>query len=188
MGRKSKAKGAKYEHEIAKELSLWWSEEERDDIFWSTHSSGARATQRSKQGKNTAYQIGDLTCADPLGKPLLDVFVIECKRGYNKWDILELVDSPSNKWGEGSIVFEWNKIAMVAKENGKEPLLIFRRDYKESTVMIRFEMMERLECFCGKVEFERIIYNNQIAIFRFSDFLLWLPPIMIFEYIKYVNS
>jgi hypothetical protein len=48
------AKGSSFEREIAKLLSLWWSEGMRDDVFYRSHASGGRFTMRRKSGKDTA--------------------------------------------------------------------------------------------------------------------------------------
>lgn len=77
------AKGASFERKISKALSLWWTENTRDDIFWRSQTSGARATIRKKQGKQTANQEGDITCSDPIGQGLIDLVSIECKKGYD---------------------------------------------------------------------------------------------------------
>jgi len=42
------AKGSSFEREICTILSKWWTNNERDDVFWRTAGSGARATTRSK--------------------------------------------------------------------------------------------------------------------------------------------
>lgn len=76
------AKGEGFEREISKDLSLWWSREERDDIFWRSSQSGGRAKSRAIAGLNTAYSYGDISFLDPIGKPLLERVVIEVKRGY----------------------------------------------------------------------------------------------------------
>lgn len=91
------AKGGEFERVMAKQLSLWWTGGERDDIFWRTAGSGARATVRAKQGKKTSGQCGDLTAIDPCGFPLIDLCTIELKKGYNAWNIKELIDSQKKK-------------------------------------------------------------------------------------------
>lgn len=87
-----KAKGGAFERLICKKLSLWWTNGKRDDVFFRTASSGGRATQRSKQGKKTFGQYGDIQAADPIGQPLIDLCVIECKNGYASHSIADLLD------------------------------------------------------------------------------------------------
>lgn len=76
------AKGGEYERDISRFLSLWWTRGERDDIFWRTSASGARATARAAKFKKTKYDYGDITFTDPIAKLMLDLMVIEAKRGY----------------------------------------------------------------------------------------------------------
>jgi len=86
-------KGSDFERYIAKTLSKWWTDNEREDIFWRTSQSGGRATTRKKAGKTTANQDGDLCATDPIGQPLINLTSIELKKGYNGWTIKEMIDS-----------------------------------------------------------------------------------------------
>lgn len=76
------AKGGDFEREVSRFLSLWWTEDARDDVFWRTSASGGRATSRAMAFKKTKYEHGDITFTDPVAKPMLDLLVIEAKRGY----------------------------------------------------------------------------------------------------------
>ena len=91
-----KRKGGAFERRMAKRLSLWWTGGERDDVIWRTQLSGGRATVRGRKGKTSEGQYGDLTYTDPIAKPLFDLCVIECKHGYGKWSVLDLIDNPDN--------------------------------------------------------------------------------------------
>lgn len=88
-----KRKGGAFERLICKKLSLWWTHGKRDDVFFRTASSGGRATQRAKKGKKTFGQYGDIQAADPIGQPLIDTCVIECKDGYGAASVFDLIDS-----------------------------------------------------------------------------------------------
>ena len=68
------SKGSAFEREISKSLSLWYTEGERDDIFWRSSQSGGRATTRAKKGKKTAASYGDITALDNRGEPFTDLF------------------------------------------------------------------------------------------------------------------
>ena len=70
-------KGSQFERQIAKELSKWFSRGERDDLFWRTAGSGARATTRMKQNIDTANSAGDLGFLHLEGKPFIDICLIE---------------------------------------------------------------------------------------------------------------
>lgn len=83
-------KGSDFEREQCKRFSLWWTHGKRDDVFWRSHASGARATQRGT--KRTAGQYGDITASDPVGNPLIDMVTIEIKRGYSALTIQDILD------------------------------------------------------------------------------------------------
>lgn len=91
MGNKA-AKGGIFEREVARQLSLWWSDGQADDWFWRTAGSGGRATNRAKRGKSTANSAGDIGAECPEAQKLLNVTTCEIKRGYSGTDVQELLD------------------------------------------------------------------------------------------------
>lgn len=129
-------KGSQFERDICKQLSLWWTKGENDDVFWRSASSGGRATQRKKQGKKTFGQDGDVQATNPIGQRLIDVTVIEIKKGYNKSTLVDLLDKGSKnakqqyeKWFE--------KIEQESKDAGAFAwMLIHKRDRREALVFI----------------------------------------------------
>lgn len=127
-------KGSQFERDIAKKLSLWWTDGSRDDIFWRTSQSGGRATTRAKKGKTTANSEGDLCAIDPIGQPLMDRFVIELKKGYNKDSLIDLIDSPTSK--QVGMYPKWIKKVKEQAENGrKQWLLIIKRDRRREIIV-----------------------------------------------------
>lgn len=86
------AKGSKFERDLCTQLSLWWTNNRRDDVFWRTAGSGARATSRSKQGRQTCGQYGDICATDPIGEPLIQALTIEAKNGYSRSTIHDILD------------------------------------------------------------------------------------------------
>lgn len=137
------AKGGSFELEMAKELSLLWSEGQRDDLVRRTSGSGGRFTVRKKAGKDTAFDGGDLTLADPEIQPLFDIFHFEVKTGYCKkskskkddcsiriqnWCVLDIIDGKKSKNDE---VFQEmiNQAYRDAEQWNppKIPILLFRR-------------------------------------------------------------
>jgi len=131
------SKGSAFERHVCKELSLWWTKGkgDRDNIFWRTSASGGRATIRSKRGKTTPGQYGDICAVDLIGKPLLDVFTFELKRGYNRFTIQDMLDKP-----RGAVKQEYEKWIEQAENNcdisnSLSWLIIFRRDRRETMVL-----------------------------------------------------
>ena len=131
---KGKGKGSAYERVIAKQLSRWWSHGERDDIFYRSATSGAMAKTRSKQGKKTFGQYGDIQATDPIGQPLINLCAIEVKRGYKGASVGDVLDKPKKaaiqpweKWVfqvmgdmENAEIFNW---MLITKRDKREPLI-----------------------------------------------------------------
>ncbi len=138
-----KRKGGKYERDCAKDLSIWFTNGMREDVFYRTASSGGRATVRSKKQKTTFGQNGDIQSVDPIGECLTNLCSIECKDGYPGQSSLDLVDKPGKnkcKYGE---FFE--QCAREAKE-AKLPywLLMSRRKGKRKMIYIPYALYKKL--------------------------------------------
>lgn len=169
------AKGSSYERDIAKRLSLWWTRdlpEPRDDIFWRTSGSGARATSRSKIKKKTAYEYGDITFTDPIGKPFIDCFLIECKCGYSdEIDILDLFHREENS----TLFYWWRKALGEAEDAGrKNCLLITARNRKPELCLINKSFFSDLLPYSGFFSKKLIEIKNthyDFYIILLDDFL-----------------
>lgn len=180
-----KGKGSDFEREIAKKLSFWWTGGARDDIFYRSHSSGARFTSRKKSGKDTAYQSGDITCSDPDGKLLIEYFSIECKTGYAdktkggivRWDALDTIDSSQK---EPVLKKLWRQCQHDARECAKEPILIFRRNQRSPCIMMKTRTRAALEiyygdCICNKVIVTSVDEDGGYCIISLRDLIKWIP-------------
>uniref|UniRef100_A0A6M3LL50 Uncharacterized protein n=1 Tax=viral metagenome TaxID=1070528 RepID=A0A6M3LL50_9ZZZZ len=176
-------KGSGFERDISKQLSLWWTQdldEPRDDIFWRTSGSGARATSRTKKQKKTAYEYGDITFTDPIGKPLIDCILFECKKGYtSEVDLLDFFFGGSKK----SLLFGWwIKAIEEMKEAGrKNCVLIVARNRRDVLVFVnrRFfadQWIDFTGPFCHRylVCVDKKIQD--IVVMRLDDFLNWVEP------------
>ena len=179
-------KGADYEREISKKLSLWWTQnldEPRDDIFWRTAGSGAWATTRSKKGKSTANSQGDIKALDPIGQPFLDYFSVEIKRGYSSdISVLSLMDGKGSKhallefWQQA----ERDRIA----SNRQEALLIFKRDRKNPCIIITQKLYRKISHYCNTWDHEyhgvKIVLNYKgyttLVLLPLDPFLNWFNP------------
>ena len=132
---KGHSKGSSYEREICKLLSMWWTDNERDDIFWRTSISGGRAKTRQKAGKKTFGQYGDIQATDPIGQPLIDLCLIEIKRGYGSASFMDEMDRKGKKesiWGE------WFSKMEKDIKTAKIPfwILIVRRNRKKALIFL----------------------------------------------------
>lgn len=131
-------KGYGFERQLSKQLSLWWTGGERDDVIWRTQCSGGRATSRTKVGKTTEGQHGDLTYTNPIAKPLFDRVLIEAKCGYKKWSVMDCIDKGPKaatqqleKWidkaVEDSDAAGTETIWIITKRDGRQPLIFIPR-------------------------------------------------------------
>jgi hypothetical protein len=128
------SKGSSFERDICRQLSLWWSYGQRDDLYWRCAGSGAMAKTRSKVGKNTFGQYGDIQATDPIGQPLLDVFTIEVKRGYSSASFMNMLDKP-----DSAAMQVWESFFQQVSQDSKNAkskswMIIWRRDRKQALV------------------------------------------------------
>lgn len=139
------AKGGAYEREICKLLSKWWTNGKRDDIFWRTSNSGGRATTRRKQGKSTKGQDSDITNTDPCGAALIDLFMIEVKRGYSKHTLADTLDR-GPKLGQ-TMWEQWHQqVSESWQRSGSFSwLLITRRDSRQPFVFMPITIYNQLD-------------------------------------------
>jgi hypothetical protein len=134
MMKNKAAKGSSFEREICKELSWWWTGGERDDVFWRTSGSGARATTRSKKKLYTHDQHGDVHCCDPVGQIFTKLFCVEIKRGYD-FDFYSLFRTPVSL--KHPFLQFWMQAEEGQKASGaKWPMLIFKQDRKPILVSV----------------------------------------------------
>ncbi|RJQ26098.1 hypothetical protein C4577_04150 [Candidatus Parcubacteria bacterium] len=128
------AKGGAYERELCKIISLWWSNNEHDDLFWRTSGSGGRATVRGRKGKTTRNHCGDICNTDAIGEPLIKTITFESKRGYSRDTIADLMDCPKNSALQ--TYEDWFEQAETSRKNSGSYawLIIARRDRREPLV------------------------------------------------------
>ena len=176
MTKNPKNKGSSFERKVAKELSLWWSHGERQDIFYRTHSSGAIGTIHNKTTKgNYSTECGDIMAIDPVGQAFTDVFTLELKRGY-QYDIIDFLH-PTKK----NMLFKfWSQVEADRKKSGSMfSMLILKQDRKPTLVMITSECLSVL-CMCNNsIAKKRISLrenNSLFLIFNYVQFFEWLEP------------
>lgn len=163
------AKGGSFENEVCRILSLWWTDNRRDDVFTRTGGSGGKFTSRSKRGKNTAYQSGDITFADPIGEPLIKRYNIECKTGYGRktdkgvarWDVLDIIDSKQKV----SVIYSmWNQCWEDAEKSKRIPALIFRRNMRSPCIVVTIKEFSAIGEKRGVPILETITIENPYAL------------------------
>lgn len=160
-----KRKGAAFEREICKKLSLWISKGERTDIFWRSAMSGGRATVQFKKGIKNKTQACDISAIDPLGEKLLKDYIIECKH-YKNLNLENLIYNTSK---EGLLEF-WNETWKKAVDLGKLPIVIARQNNKKDIICLNYDIGLTILKHCGiyNISFFRL---HGLCILYLHDFL-----------------
>ena len=117
----SKQKGAGFEREICKKLSLGITGGKQDDVFWRSAMSGGRATIAHRKGQDIR-QSGDITSVAPEGHVFTDRWFVECKH-YKQLDLLSFFIK-----NRGITAQFWRHAKKQAKNHKKEPMLILKQN------------------------------------------------------------
>jgi hypothetical protein len=166
IGRGAKQKGSRFERDICRAFSLWVSEYKRNDLFWRTAMSGGVA---KIHGSDT--QLGDVTAVHPMGYPLTENFVIECK-----W---RKTTARGDGFGFGSFIFTeapviiriWeSEVDELASKNNRLPMLIAHPSNR-STIMVLNKVGWRLITQNKKVVPRLILPRQNMYFFRIHDIL-----------------
>lgn len=153
-------KGSAFERLMCKYLSEWWSEGKRDDIFYRTSGSGARATQRSKSRKKTYGQYGDVQAIDPIGEPLTKVCTIEIKRGYSKYTFADLLEKSQNPKVKTCLMQQFVEQAEKSCEDASTYawIIISKRNGRTPIVLMPYYLYKQIHCYYNN--YAKMTFNN----------------------------
>ncbi len=145
------AKGSSFERDVCKLLSRWWSHNKRDDIFWRTSGSGARATKR--KGKKTFGQYGDVQAIDPVGQPLIDMICFELKKGYCNQTFANLIEKSQHPkaTSQGFDSFVLQTMKNYGGSSSKYWAIITKRSLRDTLITIPFCFYQKLRKECKVV-------------------------------------
>lgn len=127
----SKQKGSNFERLVCRELSLWVTRGQRDDVFWRSATSGGRATIGLSQGIIRASQAGDLSPIAAAGEALLNHVVVECKH-YKELDLFSGIVNDT-----GKLYKFWNDLITHSFRFGRQPMLIARQNNMPTVVLLK---------------------------------------------------
>lgn len=205
------AKGSAFEREFCKDLSLWWTYGEREDVFWRSSNSGGRATVRASVGKTTAGQHGDVAAIDEIGIPFLQLVTIELKRGYSKNTIQDVFDKKSHAAQQQWEKFYEQTVRSGLNAGSKSWLMIHRRDQRDPLVFMPssfYQVLDLAGCFIVEpsplVNFTaplrlsdkeknskddlRISSHPEITMMRWEDFKEGTTPIKLQNILEELNQ
>ena len=150
-------KGQNFERDQCRLWSLWWTDGERDDVFWRTIGSGARATTRSKKGITTKNSYGDMAALDTEGQPLTDYFLFEFKRGYTGTSFLDYIDMKDRKKAE--LINFWMKAEEDRENSGRAfTILILRRNRRKEVLVVHEDLPAILYDYIGSKQYATICF------------------------------
>lgn len=161
----SKAKGSSFENKISKQLSLWVTKGERQDVLMRSPGSGAKATVLSYAGLDFSAQAGDIIAVREEGMPLTAKFILELKH-YKNLYVENLIFGTRND----GILLHWDKLQKEAKKYNKIPMYIARQNGKQIILGLNSAGVTYLNCHLSQSKIA-FFYKLDLYLFAFDDFL-----------------
>jgi hypothetical protein len=124
-----KQKGASYEREVCKRLSLWLTKGKRQDCLWRSAMSGGRATVAHAKGVKIE-QVGDIAAVSPEGHRLTNRYYIELKH-VKQLDFGSFVLKRT-----GRLATYWRTTKTQALKHGRAPMIIAKQNLMPDIVMV----------------------------------------------------
>ena len=182
--KKPQQKGGRFEGELCRLFSKWFTHGKRDDVFYKTSGSGGRATHRQRLQKQTAFSAGDMSFTDSIGQPFIVYFLVEIKRGYNSRVVFNnLIDKDSKQM---PLIVEWFKKANKERSQNrrKAVMLLMRRDYAKTLVVSQHQEYKAFRSsFDNRYRLSNYMilnlqkeYNLTLIVIPLDTFLQWLKP------------
>lgn len=151
------SKGAAFERAVCRDLSLWLTAGQHDDLLWRSAMSGGRATVRFKKGRASRSQAGDISPISGVGEKLTDLFLLECKH-YRDLQMIGLYLGLTT-----GIHKHWKETVEDAQRHKKWPMLIAKQSRTPTFVLLDQRGLD----FCD-------LQNHVIAHFPELDvYVLW---------------
>jgi hypothetical protein len=124
-------KGAAFEREIAKQFSLWISNDKTQDLLWRSAGSGGRSTLRRKQtGKGIEYHASDIAPLHPDAEPFTGTFTLECK-SYQALELRQIIYD----WGSSRVAKWWTQAQRDAASVKRIPLMVVKENLKPALLV-----------------------------------------------------
>lgn len=117
-----KQKGASFERDTCRLLSLWVSHGKQEDLYWRSAMSGGRATVGKRRGVDLVAQAGDISSVHKSGHVLTADFYFEVKH------VKELALDNFLVKGTGPLATFWDIAMKEATSYHKAPVIIARQN------------------------------------------------------------
>ncbi len=180
MSSRGPEKGGEFERLICRMFTKWLTGNERPEVLWRSATSGAKATQDAKAGRQSKMG-GDLVAIASEGQPLVDVFSIECKdrKSYGKIEGFFKEQGEVWQW--------WGQCVHDAEVSNREPLMVFKGNRTPIYIMYCIDFFDGYPLFTDHPP-NRLIKQEgglrDIGIVLFEDWLGFYKPKLLLEYLK----
>ena len=172
-----KRKGSQYERIIAKFLSKWISNSD-ELVFWRSPSSGALSTI-----SNVKEVSGDLVAIKPEGEWFTNIFSIEIKTGYPKFDFHKFI------LNDKTLIEDfWKQCTDDAYKYDKYGLLIFQKKGYKPIIGICDELKEKIIKHINNTDSIILCFSNAnlpcVTFYNMNEFFNKVKP----EYLKKIKK
>jgi len=162
-----KAKGSEFERWVGQRLSLWISNQQRNDLVTRTVLSGGQWTASGDKQRGSA---GDLTSNHPDAHPFFERFVVECKH----WAWIDLVDFCHQK---GELYTALEKVQREAAKCKRLWMLVAKQNRRADMLFMPavFDIPLTIDHHYHE------LFRGTVYMFRFDEFIKEVPYIQIME-------
>ena len=177
------AKGAEWERQVGKALSLWLTNNQRPDIFTRNVLSGGSFTILERKGERSSRMPGDIMAAHPLAFKFLENFSVECKHLADLGVEAHFWDPKGGK-ALGEIIRLANR---QARSIGLEYMLIARQNHREPFVFVngrighRFLAARKPSKRASILPMYHILHRGSTFAMLLSDMLITVDPTILLE-------
>lgn len=162
-----KQKGSAFERQLCKELSLWLSEGQHQDLLWRSAMSGGRSTVAMKKGVKLSAQVGDISSIHKLGHDFTERFMVEAKF-YKSLNYDSLIK------GNGNLVTFWQRAREDASTHDKIPMLVAKQNHFPIVVCLDDAGVRALRLVSVKARF----HDFELNLVLWDDFLKISPKVL----------
>lgn len=172
-------KGGEWERDCGRQISLWLTHGEHNDLMSRNVLSGGAFTRAEKAGKRSSRAPGDMMAASPLAFRFLSRFSIECKH-LQDIGLLQYMLDPRQQ----------NPLAIIialarrqSKSIGCEFMVIAKQNRRDAVVFVDGAVGEHMMA-CMKTRGSRTLlhpmhhylHKGSVCALRFADMLSMIDP------------
>lgn len=175
-------KGHAFERKIAKDLSLWLSNNQEKSLLWRTPTSGAMAHKLpTAQARLVGGDIGVLDSTSEIAVTFVSHFFCELKH-YKVLDWSSFIIHD-----KGFIKTTWQKAHKEAAEHNRVPLVIMKQNFYPEVVLLSSLFMQYLKAHRKNYLPEASIIRDTVSVCSWLNFLSTDPSDLLFAAAWYTS-